>query len=103
MSFEAAGLGAGLALLAFFAFIALLVLGTTAFWIWMIVDCAQAPETPGSNERVVWILVLVFTGWLGALIYYFAARRPRLRAARRYSNHLPRSTIPPPAPPRAFG
>ncbi len=61
--------GAGLALL--------------AFWIWMLIDCAQAPENPSEN-RVAWILILVFTHWLGALLYFFIVRQPRqarLRAA----------------------
>jgi hypothetical protein len=80
---EAVGLGITLGFFLFFGFLALLSLALTAFWIWMIVDCAQAPEKPGSNDRVVWILVLIFTHWLGALIYYFVARQPRITAQKR--------------------
>lgn len=83
MTPEALGFGIGIGFFLLFAVLALLSLALLAFWIWMLVDCAQAPEKPGSNDRVVWILVLVFTTWLGALIYFFVARQPRLAARRR--------------------
>ncbi len=82
MAPEAIALGFGLGFFLLFGGIALLGLALTAFWIWMLVDCAQAPEKPGSNDRVVWILVIVFTNWLGAVLYYFIVRQPRLAALR---------------------
>ncbi|MBI5392063.1 PLDc N-terminal domain-containing protein [Candidatus Woesearchaeota archaeon] len=45
-----------------------------ALWIWMIIDCAKR-KFKNDNEQVVWILILVFTGWLGAIIYYFAVKK----------------------------
>lgn len=48
------------------------------FWIWMLVDCATKEPSQG-NEKVVWILVIVFLHGLGALIYYFARRPQRIR------------------------
>lgn len=48
-------------------------IGLLAFWIWMLVDCCTR-EFPGSNDKVVWILVIVLASWLGALIYYFVGR-----------------------------
>ncbi len=60
-----------------FAFLILLfialILGMFVFWIWMIVDCAQRKMK--DNDKVVWILVLVFLGWLGATVYYFVIKR----------------------------
>jgi hypothetical protein len=53
------------------------ILGT-ALWIWMIVDCAMNEPSEG-NDKVVWILVIVLTHWIGALIYLLA-RRPQRRA-----------------------
>jgi hypothetical protein len=85
MAPEALGFGIGVGFFFLFGVLALLSLALLAFWIWMLVDCAQAPEKPGSNDRVVWILVLVFTGWLGALIYFFVVRQPRLAARRRFA------------------
>ncbi len=62
----------------FLAFLAV----SLGFWIWMLIDCAQAPEKPGTNDRLVWILIIVLTGFIGALIYFFAIRMPRRSAAR---------------------
>jgi len=54
----------------------LLILTGFAFWIWMIVDCATNEPSTG-NDKVVWIIVIVFTHFVGALIYYFVRHRPR--------------------------
>jgi hypothetical protein len=47
------------------------------FWIWMIVDCVTKEPTEGNN-KLIWILVIVLVGWIGALIYYFARRPQRI-------------------------
>lgn len=44
------------------------------FWIWMIVDCAKR-KFKNDNDKVVWILIVVFLNWLGALIYYFMVKK----------------------------
>ncbi len=68
----------------FFFFGGLFALACFAFWIWMLIDCIQAPEPPGEkNHRLLWILVIVFAGWIGALIYFFVVRRARLAAEKR--------------------
>jgi len=51
------------------------ILGTL-FWIWMIIDCAQKESSEG-NDKIVWILIIIFTHLLGALIYFFARKLPR--------------------------
>jgi hypothetical protein len=48
------------------------------FWIWMIVDCATKEPDQG-NEKIVWILVIVFTHWIGALLYFLIRRPERIR------------------------
>ncbi len=40
------------------------------FWIIMLVDCITR-KFKNDTEKVLWILVLVLTGLVGALIYYF--------------------------------
>jgi len=70
---------------AFFAPMALLfgcggivVLGLLAFWIWMLVDCiTKEPDT--GNNKIIWVLVIIFTHWLGALIYLIVRRPQRIR------------------------
>ena len=50
----------------------------TIFWVWMLVDCATKEPSEG-NDKVVWILVIVFTHWVGALIYLLVRRPERIR------------------------
>jgi Phospholipase_D-nuclease N-terminal len=47
------------------------------FWIWMIIDCATKEPAQG-NDKVVWLLVILLTQFIGALIYVFV-RRPTRR------------------------
>ncbi len=65
---------------ALFMFLLFLVMGVggTILWIWMIVDCATK-ERPEGNERLVWILIIVLTHWIGALIYLLARRPKRMQ------------------------
>ena len=53
------------------------ILGTI-FWIWMIIDCATHEPSEG-NDKVLWLLIIVLTHLVGALIYYFV-RRPQRRS-----------------------
>jgi hypothetical protein len=59
-----------------FFWLALLL--TTLFWIWMLVDCATKEPDQG-NEKIVWILVILFTHWIGASIYFLVRRPERIR------------------------
>jgi prolipoprotein diacylglyceryltransferase len=58
-----------------FVFVLLVLTGFT-FWVSMIVDCVIHEPSTG-NDKVVWIVIIVFTYIVGALIYYFVRRRPR--------------------------
>jgi len=51
-------------------------LAAFAFWIAMLLDCARNEPSAG-NDKVVWIIIIASTHIIGALIYYFARRRPR--------------------------
>lgn len=60
------------------AFLGLLALLLTAFWIWMLVACAlnkRLKETP----KLIWILVIIFAHLLGAIIYFFVEYLPARR------------------------
>lgn len=50
----------------------------TVFWIWMIIDCATKERSEG-NDKVIWILIILLTHLIGALIYFFARRPTRIR------------------------
>jgi hypothetical protein len=58
-------------------FLALFILGVFAciFWIWMLVDAIRRD----IELKPVWILILLLSGIIGAVIYYFAVRRPKAR------------------------
>ncbi|MCL5018701.1 MAG: PLDc N-terminal domain-containing protein [Candidatus Pacearchaeota archaeon] len=43
------------------------------FWIFMIVDCVKR-KFKNDTERIVWLLVVIFAGIVGALIYYFVVK-----------------------------
>ncbi len=59
-------------------FLLLIVIGGTIFWITMIIECAtKEPDT--GNSKIVWIIILVFTHFIGALLYYFVRRPERYR------------------------
>ncbi len=62
----------------------LLILGAgilgTIFWIWMLVDCATKGGIQ-TGEKIAWIIVIALLHFIGALIYFFAARPKRKLAA----------------------
>jgi len=47
------------------------------FWVAMLVDCATG-ET-NENERLLWVLIIILTGLVGALVYLVVRRPARLR------------------------
>ena len=42
-------------------------------WIWALIDAIQNPRLSG-NERIVWVLVIIFVPILGPLIYLLVGR-----------------------------
>ncbi len=55
----------------------LITAGAFAFWLWMLVDCAL--HEPAGNDKIVWILIIILTYVIGAIVYFFARRRLRLQ------------------------
>jgi Phospholipase_D-nuclease N-terminal len=79
---------------------------TSIFWIWMLIDCLL-----NKRVKVFWLLVIFFTHWIGALIYYFTAcsHRNPLEALSYYMRYIsrliqqkPASTAPPPPTPKSY-
>ena len=48
------------------------------FWVWMLIDCATK-ESDQGNTKIVWIIIIVFTNLIGAVIYFLVQRRQRLQ------------------------
>jgi|WetSurSiteA1Bulk_404760.scaffolds.fasta_scaffold217574_1 hypothetical protein len=51
----------------------------TAFWIWMLAECAI--KEPNNNEKIVWLIVIAVTHFVGALIYFIVRRPKRISSA----------------------
>lgn len=49
------------------------------FWVWMLIDCLINEPSDG-NDKLIWVLILIFTNLVGALIYFFV-QRPRRKGA----------------------
>jgi hypothetical protein len=64
----------------FAAIVLLLVIVTSVFWIWMLIDCLQNPRLP-PTEKLIWVLVIFFLHVLGAIIYFAIGRQQRLGGA----------------------
>ncbi len=46
-------------------------------WIWMIINCAM--NEPGGSDKIVWILVILLGGCIGAAIYLLVRRPKRIQ------------------------
>lgn len=69
--------------LAVWIFFGTLSLLGTAFWVWMIADCAINEPSQG-NDKLVWLLVIILLPFIGSLLYYFI-RRPERPVVAQYS------------------
>lgn len=49
-------------------------IGSFVFWVMMLVDVIQR-KFKDPNEKLIWILVIIFAHIVGALIYYFLVKR----------------------------
>jgi len=68
-----AGIIIGTLGLLFFLIGGALALLATVFWIWMLIH-AITNKGLSDTEKVLWVLVIFFLHFLGALIYFFVAR-----------------------------
>ena len=57
----------------FLLFAGLFALAAFVFWIWMLID-AVTNKGLGDGEKIAWVLVILFTHFIGALIYFFIGR-----------------------------
>jgi hypothetical protein len=60
-----------------FLFVIFVGLVGTVLWIWMLVDCAINEPNEG-NDKVVWVIIILLTHMVGALLYFFIRRPKRI-------------------------
>ena len=58
-------------------FIVLVALLGSVVWIWALVDCLLH-ETAQGNAKLIWIIVIVFTHVVGAILYFLLRRSHRM-------------------------
>lgn len=63
----------------FVSAILLIAVPLVGFWVWTLVDCLQN-EPSENNEKLLWMLLIVFTEVIGAAIYFFVRRPQRIAA-----------------------
>jgi len=51
------------------------IFGLLGFEIWMFIDCATKEED--QILKIVWILLIVLIGFIGAPLYFFIRKLPR--------------------------
>jgi prolipoprotein diacylglyceryltransferase len=61
----------GLILMAVMVILIILII---VFWLWMLIDCLKRD----FDKRIAWVLILIFLGILGALLYYFMIKRKNI-------------------------
>ncbi|MDQ2886456.1 MAG: PLDc N-terminal domain-containing protein [Chloroflexota bacterium] len=55
-------------------FVVALSLLSTAFWIWMVVDCIMNKRL-SDMQKALWVVLILFTHFIGSLIYFFVGRQ----------------------------
>jgi hypothetical protein len=57
--------------------IVFLFLGGGVLWIWMIVDLAL--NEPSGSDKIVWVLIVLLGGCIGAAVYLLVRRPKRIQ------------------------
>lgn len=57
------------------------------FWVWTLADCLRK-ETDEGNTRLIWVIVIVFTYIVGAILYYLIRRPKRVKELGRYAKGI---------------
>jgi len=68
------------------------------FWICMLVHCATNQNLDG-NDKLVWVLIVLFANWIGALIYCFVQLPKKQAVAPTVLRPPPVIPAPPPLAP----
>jgi hypothetical protein len=81
----------------FFAIMLLLGIAGFAVWIWALVDVVKVPDDSSfrAGNKLIWVLVIVFTGVVGAIVYLIVGR-PSSAGPPTAGRALPPQVPPPP-------
>jgi hypothetical protein len=59
---------------ALFLFVLFIILVSTIFWVFAIVDIVRRDFTD-PNMKIVWLIVVIFSHWIGSILYYAIGRQ----------------------------
>jgi len=65
--------GAEILILCFILMLGVIALAASVFWIWMLVDAITNKQL-NDSDKLIWVLVIIFTHFIGGLIYFFVGR-----------------------------
>jgi hypothetical protein len=88
-----------------FGLFTLIAIAGFGLWVWALVDAIQVSDDAQyqSGTKVVWVLVIVLTGFVGAIIYLLIGRpKPGVGALPSDGSGASSSPPPPPTPPGAL-
>jgi hypothetical protein len=68
-----AGIVAGFFGIILFLIFGALALAAFVFWIWMLIH-AITNKGLNDTEKIIWVLVVIFLHFLGALLYFFLGK-----------------------------
>ncbi len=59
----------------------MMLIGVAAvvFWVWTLIDCLTNKQLT-ETQKAIWAVVILLTGWIGSLIYFFAGRTQKVYA-----------------------
>lgn len=82
----AAGLGIGV-----FLVILVVIILAAIFWLMMVIHAIRNP----IKSKAIWLFLLLITGILGAVVYYFAVKRKFNKTAASVPSVYPPVSVPP--------
>lgn len=63
----------------------LFIIGSIVLWIWMLVDSIKRTYK-NADEKLMWILIIVFAQIIGAIVYYFVVKKQDKKNKRSIKN-----------------
>ena len=62
-------------ILFFWFIVACAVFAGAIFWVWMFIDCLSREKYDEQNDKLIWVIVMLFASIFGAILYFFIVRR----------------------------
>jgi hypothetical protein len=86
-----------------FALFSLFFVANIVLVVWALIDAIRVPDDSmyQAGTKLIWVLVILFAGFVGAIIYFAAGRPPRTAGGSRPMESG--RDQPPPPPPGSLG